>query len=109
MQPAMDGETMKTLEQIGIRYDGISGEYKFKGSSNFFFDFKKHEFTLDNVIPENCFPVMGPDKAFGDEMVTALYAQLEQYLIKDLASRDKIKKMLAELKKMRTPVAACNL
>jgi hypothetical protein len=104
MQPAMDGETMKVLEQLGIQFDGISGVYTMKGSPEFYFDFKKHIFTLDNIIPEECFPVMGPDKAFGEEMVTALYAQLEQYLIKDMSSREKIKRMLTELKKLRSPV-----
>lgn len=104
MQAAVDGDTMRMLEQMGIRYDPVQGIYTLRGSAEFYFDFKNHVFTLDNIIPEDCFPVMGNDKYFGEEMVTALYAQIEQYLIKELACREKVKRLLADLKKVRSPV-----
>lgn len=104
MQGTVDGDTLRILEDLGVRYDSGQGLYTFRGSPDFYFDFRAHAFTLDNLIPEDCFPVMGHDKFFGEEMVSALYAQLEQYLIKDLACREKVKRLLADLKKVRSPV-----
>lgn len=103
MLPAADPETMRALELLGITYDGIMGTYFFKDSPEFYFDFKKHEFCLDNSIPENCFPVLGSDKFFGEELVTAFTAQIEQFLIKDISNRDKLQKMYNELKSVKSP------
>ena len=106
MQGGMDGDTLRLVEQLGISFDRRSGVYTFQGSQEFYFDLRNHVFTLDNTVPEDCFPVMGNEKSFGEEFITALYAQLEQYLIKEIACREKVKKLLASLKQVKSPVVS---